>query len=85
MSEVTPPHPPLFRRGVGERKSLTILVAVDPGTLVLPQDLGRRRADHVAEDQGVVALVELLPARRVAEGDPLCGGAARGGITLISL
>lgn len=64
----------LFWRGSKGRKSLTVFVAVDPDALVLPQDLGRRRADHVAEDQGIVALVELLPTRRVTEGDSLCNG-----------
>lgn len=53
---------------------LTIFAAVDPQALVLPDDEGRRRADHVADDDGVVALVELLRTGRVLEGDLLCGG-----------
>lgn len=52
---------------------LTVFAAVDLQALVLPDDEGWRRADHVADDDGVVAFVELLWTGRVLEGDLLCG------------
>lgn len=58
----------------GAGRGLTIFAAVDPRALVLPDDEGWRRADHVADDDGVVALVELLRTGGVLEGDLLCGG-----------
>lgn len=51
---------------------LTVFGDLDPGALVLPDDGGRRRADHVADDVGVVALVELLRAGGGLEGDLFC-------------
>lgn len=53
-------------------KRLTIFGGLEFGALVLPNDGGRRRADHVADDVGVVALVELLWTRRTLEGDLFC-------------
>lgn len=61
---------------VGGGGGLTIFAAVDPQAFVFPDDEGRRRADHVADDHGVVALVELLRTGRVLEGDLFCWGGA---------
>lgn len=39
---------------------------------MLPDDAGGRGTDNVADDVGVVALVELLRAGDMLEGDLLC-------------
>lgn len=39
---------------------------------MLPNDGRRRRADHITDDVGVVAFVELLGAGSVLEGDLFC-------------
>lgn len=51
---------------------LTVFGNLDPGALVLPNDGGWRRADHVADDISIVTFVELLWARGVFECNFFC-------------
>ena len=45
---------------------------MDLGSLVFPEDGGRRGADHITDDVSVIALLELLQARSVLEADLFC-------------
>lgn len=51
---------------------LTVFGDLDPGAFMLPNDGGRRRADHIADNVGVVTFVELLWAGSALEGDLFC-------------
>lgn len=51
---------------------LTIFGNLDPGALVLPNDGGWRRADHIADYVGIIAFIKLLRGGSTLEGDLLC-------------
>ena len=67
-------QPTLTRRLVNP---LTIFGDLDLGSFVFPDDAGGRRADHVTDNVGIVALVELLRGRGAVEGNLLCRGQAQ--------